>query len=660
MEAKFTPIAHMWETGVIRRLPWMALAALTATLCFGAAAAVVLWLSDGQNTQSWFYVSPSVLLAICTMLANACLGFALSEGFVIAWWTQAMQTGPVRRLHDNWSYGTSFFGALEGIFKGSLISLATIAASVVIVDGPLLQRASTTSITQRSSISPAVNITIATHLPFGYTGMDFAGDVGAQAQRPVLTPWSLPVILAYNQGDAITASTASGCAGVCKGIVEGAGLWKDCVLTEERLNFSGTTTDGLLRGKQLFAVEWALITEDLALPEISYRPGYGMSLVEDGMNDAIPEDEPFISMNITWSPFAVNMVRSIYRRHCKLYSATSRYPITIHNDTQDFAVATSSDPTTDSITLNGPSEPVEGSVQNVRKAVANTGLPLKINPDWVHSNSELNKSLYITRPLTYFQGQNDCLGGSSAIGCPVYLTLGGISSAAADLLGANVTGMHALGSALFASLSGALSNQFINYSAEVSKGYYDVFGLATGWNDPTDYIYGVLDQIMFRLALDSAYTDTLQNVSFAYLNDTRSSITEVPDRNTSSQYTSYPLPQELRMDSVQTIQIYQSNYWWLLAAVATMTVSTLLIMTLLFGYWSLGRPTSLSPLELAKAFGAPILAQVESNADAQEIVRATEGRSCRYGEMIGQERLTLQIGLSEWNIVKPQAGRVYE
>jgi 2-phosphoglycerate kinase len=49
------------------------------------------------------------------------------------------------------------------------------------------------------------------------------------------------------------------------------------------------------------------------------------------------------------------------------------------------------------------------------------------------------------------------------------------------------------------------------------------------------------------------------------------------------------------------------------------------------GYWRIGRKTTLSPLETAKAFGAPLLADYNSNETVDELVRKVEKQTVQYG-----------------------------
>ena len=50
-----------------------------------------------------------------------------------------------------------------------------------------------------------------------------------------------------------------------------------------------------------------------------------------------------------------------------------------------------------------------------------------------------------------------------------------------------------------------------------------------------------------------------------------------------------------------------------------------------FGWWRLGRSVSMSPVEIAKAFGAPGLRALDSNADAQALLAQCGKQEVQYG-----------------------------
>jgi hypothetical protein len=59
----------------------------------------------------------------------------------------------LKDLHNNWAFGSYFLDSLFSGFACNLVALASIAASLTPINGPLLQRASSiTSIAQTTSV----------------------------------------------------------------------------------------------------------------------------------------------------------------------------------------------------------------------------------------------------------------------------------------------------------------------------------------------------------------------------------------------------------------------------------------------------------------------------------------------------------------------------
>jgi hypothetical protein len=65
-----------------------------------------------------------------------------------------------------------------------------------------------------------------------------------------------------------------------------------------------------------------------------------------------------------------------------------------------------------------------------------------------------------------------------------------------------------------------------------------------------------------------------------------------------------------------------------------MLLALLAVISLLWGWWELGRSVSLSPLETAKAFGAPMMQHVGRNSTVEEILKKTRGMKVKYDEGI--------------------------
>jgi hypothetical protein len=156
-----------------------------------SASVTVLVKSDGQPTSSWTW-SPTVYLALFTAGTNTFARFAFNEGAAIAWWHKAIRGGTVKELHNHFAYSNGFLTALFSRHGGqfSPVALVSFALALLIIDQPLIQRASTVVSVSRTSI---VNVTapIAPEIPWGFTGHQTSDSI----YESVMTQ---PMIAAFN------------------------------------------------------------------------------------------------------------------------------------------------------------------------------------------------------------------------------------------------------------------------------------------------------------------------------------------------------------------------------------------------------------------------------------------------------------------------------
>jgi hypothetical protein len=92
-------------------------------------------------------------------------------------------------------------------------------------------------------------------------------------------------------------------------------------------------------------------------------------------------------------------------------------------------------------------------------------------------------------------------------------------------------------------------------------------------------------------------------------------------------------PQAFDAIQVQPTLVYQSLIPYLAIATALILVALFAVSSLLWGWWELGRPVSFSPLEIAKAFGAPAFDHSDLPADAKGVVGAIGSEKYKYGEL---------------------------
>ena len=240
---------------------------------------------------------------------------------------------------------------------------------------------------------------------------------------------------------------------------------------------------------------------------------------------------------------------------------------------------------------------------------------------------------------------------------------------------------------MVAETSGALVSQFLRKDSPAFNERELAFPIIF-FNDPSTFVRSAIDELMFRIAVQSAFDNTfgvpfrLKRMS-TYEKESKT-ITEGPSAGNSSSEildenyfngTRFPSWRMVNMDVVQSVQVYKAAYPFLGGAIAIIFLAVTLVIPLFHGFWHLGRRTSLSPLETATALGAPLLATTvsSSNGTASEIMKTAGKQRVQYGELdasplsdtlqgaeddsaIVQRRL--QIGRVE-EVEKPVSGSIY-
>jgi hypothetical protein len=145
-------------------------------------------------------------------------------------------------------------------------------------------------------------------------------------------------------------------------------------------------------------------------------------------------------------------------------------------------------------------------------------------------------------------------------------------------------------------MAGALANQFMegDLTARINH--------TATWRDPTDYMINQMRQLAFRTSLQAAND-----------NPTASNATQTVEYVGRTSET-----------------VYETNFGFIAAAAALNLLAVLAIIPTYRGWWALGRQFSLSPLEIARAFDAPILRDTEYNSTWKQISELVGERSVRY------------------------------
>jgi hypothetical protein len=88
--------------------------------------------------------------------------------------------------------------------------------------------------------------------------------------------------------------------------------------------------------------------------------------------------------------------------------------------------------------------------------------------------------------------------------------------------------------------------------------------------------------------------------------------------------------------------LFHSDYRFLGAALAVMLVGLIALTLLLWGWWDLERSVSLSPIETAKAFEAPLMEEAGRNSTVEEMIKEVGTKKIRY--LLGQSIVNDELG----------------
>jgi len=128
---------------------------------------------------------------------------------------------------------------------------------------------------------------------------------------------------------------------------------------------------------------------------------------------------------------------------------------------------------------------------------------------------------------------------------------------------------------------------------------------------------------------DAAYT----NCSLSFTNpmdEMLAAARELVFRTTMAA-TESPTTQTVQAQQSGVVQVYITHGGFVAAGVIFTLLAWLLIIPNFRGYWKFGRKVSMSPIETAKAFAAPLLQQADPNSTAEEIVKTLGHKDVRYG-----------------------------
>lgn len=108
------------------------------------------------------------------MMIYSALMLARGMAAPAAWWYSASRGASVQLLQRQWQISHSLFWALRHMRHLSILTVACIVASIAVIDGAFLQRASSV-VRAKSSGAIALNLTLSPEVPYGFSAVDVYG-----------------------------------------------------------------------------------------------------------------------------------------------------------------------------------------------------------------------------------------------------------------------------------------------------------------------------------------------------------------------------------------------------------------------------------------------------------------------------------------------------
>ncbi|EPE05829.1 hypothetical protein F503_08360 [Ophiostoma piceae UAMH 11346] len=301
---------QVWRPSVTAHVPWLSLTFMAGFVGCCVGLGVVLANSDNKVVDTWpskdYPIAVSVILSLLVSIANVCLAGALSKGYEIAWWLEAIKGAELQSLQFDLSVQTSLGAMLSSGIAFNQFSLAAVIALIVtIIDGPIIQKASNVVVKTRD---PTLGLVAATVLD-GYLPANFSA-YGTSATPDLLTPMFSNVSLAYQNRDPIRMpiSACSGGNTTCSLSFPGLGFDVYCNESTKAYDFA----------------ELGSATRNNNVTTFSVATEYGAS----------ESTEDFLSIRLTSSykpdgACAGNLVK----RSCSLRLSTVNYPMSVTNGT---------------------------------------------------------------------------------------------------------------------------------------------------------------------------------------------------------------------------------------------------------------------------------------------------------------------------------------
>jgi hypothetical protein len=141
----------------------------------------------------------------------------------------------------------------------------------------------------------------------------------------------------------------------------------------------------------------------------------------------------------------------------------------------------------------------------------------------------------------------------------------------------------------------------------------------TTWTDPMPDMIHAMQNLAFRTTVamatapDSLFAPALAGAALA---DLRSAWT-----------------QRIPITGYRTLPVYHTSPLLVALGIAVSLIGVVAVIPLYYGFWEMGRKVSMNPLEIARAFGAPVMEDLDGNITRDMICVERGGMGVKYGAL---------------------------
>lgn len=629
IESDQVDLAHSasssWTPGFWPRFPWVGFGCLFGTVMLSAASVFVLAVSNHKGYSQWNQkIAPHIILSIFNGLATLCIAVAVANGATIAWWRQAVHGTTVKELQHTWSFSVSFLSVMAHLKHFNLAALAALAAKITIIDGVLFQRAATVVVLLTKH---PTNLDITTYptTEFPYTGFYNSNADGMRAFRPSWTndlatwsssPWG-SVSFTYGFGECTS--------GACFVNATGIGFAASCIdeIThwdplEAACNEAFTTRHWVNNESALFSTDFTLRAPT---PDQNYT-WIEMQIVTSSRDTPEKDSNQMCPVMLTTTT-------------CELRPALINYPVSMQyigmasttqvNDVAQSYVAVSLGRlnTTSGEWMAPQNEDFNSSLQQV------IGFDVEQYLDVVEHPVAYEGS-HLGGIVLALQGR---FGTRVSSNITTHFNFDNTSTVSRD---ASVSPSSDLSRYKAGSSDTSTWNPLqCNYSSWLNIDGSQIFG-ATSFDtsEPDKTPSGYYCALSFYDRLTEIMVD-LNTLMFITSQDLGNRVEAQWDNTTLNQVY---VDQSSRLVSGHMYLKeghYETKWWFAGGAFAATIVCVLLVLPSYWGFWELGRPFTLSPIEIANAFQAPVLVQCQHEhglncAHASDVVKVAGREQVRY------------------------------